>query len=180
MATVSSYLVVIASGVVRDVYLRFVRPQAGQTEIRRVSQGVMIFFGLVVVALNIYPVQYLQALVVFSTSTIAATLLVPAVMAAYRPRDGAGHDCRDAVGFGTMLALFQHGWIMAFNGYDQGLGPEDGIPRVLPCWPGTDRVGPAGIGRGWRRRKPLTPSAWMSRLVAWLFDRQDDQLPHVG
>ena len=57
MATVSTYLVVIASGVVRDVYLQFLRPHAGQTEIRRVSQGVMIFFGLLSFALNIYPVK---------------------------------------------------------------------------------------------------------------------------
>jgi sodium/pantothenate symporter len=41
MATVSTYLVVIASGVVRDVYQRMLRPQAGDTEIRRVSYGVM-------------------------------------------------------------------------------------------------------------------------------------------
>src|SRR5207244_3554980 len=34
MATVSSYLVVIASGLVRDIYLRFVRPDAGEPEIR--------------------------------------------------------------------------------------------------------------------------------------------------
>ena len=68
----------------------------GQTEIRRVSQGVMIFFGLLSFGLNIYPVKYLQALVVFSTSTIAATLLVPAVMAAYwRAGHGAGSDCGD-------------------------------------------------------------------------------------
>ncbi len=79
MATVSTYLVVIASGVVRDVYLRFIHPSASDTETRRVSQLVMILFGLMSVALNIQPVQYLQALVVFSTSTIAATHLVPAL-----------------------------------------------------------------------------------------------------
>src|SRR5205085_6500375 len=35
MATVSGYLVVIASGVVRDVYLRLIRPHASDAELRR-------------------------------------------------------------------------------------------------------------------------------------------------
>ena len=39
MATVSTYLVVIASGVVRDVYLQFLRPHAGQTEIVASRRG---------------------------------------------------------------------------------------------------------------------------------------------
>ena len=46
MATVSTFLVVIASGVVRDVYQRFLRPHAGEAEIRRVSHVVMIGFGV--------------------------------------------------------------------------------------------------------------------------------------
>ena len=75
MATVSTYLVVIASGVVRDIYQRFLRPQAGDAEIRRVSHVVMILFGLIGVAANINPVQFLQKLVVFSTTSTASARL---------------------------------------------------------------------------------------------------------
>ncbi len=42
MATVSCYLVVIASGLVRDVYQRFVRPAASSLELQRLSTIVMI------------------------------------------------------------------------------------------------------------------------------------------
>src|ERR1700676_5464719 len=83
MATVSSYLVVIASGLVHDVYQRFIHPQASEAQLRRVTYGVMVVMGGVALAANINPVQYLQALVVFCTSSGAASFLVPAVMAAY-------------------------------------------------------------------------------------------------
>jgi sodium/pantothenate symporter len=175
MATVSTYLVVIASGVVRDVYLQFLRPHAGQTEIRRVSQGVMIFFGLLSVALNIYPVKYLQALVIFSTSTIAATLLVPAVMAAYwRRATVPGAIAAMFAGSGTMLGLFSTGWIMAFNGHDQGLGPDTtfrafyflGLEPIV--W-GLIASTVVGIVVSLLTEPPD------ERLISWLFDRQEDQ-----
>ncbi len=40
MSTVSSYLVVIASGLVRDVYQHFLRPTASEAEVRRASHAV--------------------------------------------------------------------------------------------------------------------------------------------
>ncbi|HEV7223666.1 MAG TPA: hypothetical protein VGN42_13245, partial [Pirellulales bacterium] len=64
MATVSSYLVVIASGLVRDVYLRFINPQAPESTVRRLSHLMMIVVGAVAVAANINPPDYLQKLVI--------------------------------------------------------------------------------------------------------------------
>jgi SSS family solute:Na+ symporter/sodium/pantothenate symporter len=177
MATVSTYLVVIASGVVRDVYLRFLRPHAGQTEIRRISQGVMIFFGLLSVALNIYPVKYLQALVVFSTSTIAATLLVPAIMAAYwRRATVPGALAAMFTGSATMLALFGAGWIMAFYEMDQKLGPDTSFRAyyllgIEPIVWGMIVSMLAGVGVSLATEPPD------ERLVSWLFDRQDGEQP---
>ncbi len=79
MSTVSSYLVVIASGLVRDVYQHFLRPVASQVEVRRAAHGVMIALGLVAVAANIHPVEYLQELlIVFSTSPPAVQHLLRA------------------------------------------------------------------------------------------------------
>jgi sodium/pantothenate symporter len=175
MATVSTYLVVIASGVVRDVYLQFLRPHAGQNEIRRVSQGVMIFFGLLSFALNIYPVKYLQALVVFSTSTIAATLLVPAVMAAYwRRATVPGAIAAMFVGSATMLSLFGTGWVSAYYGYDQGLGPDTAFRAYYflglePIVWGLLASCLAGVIVSLATQPPD------ERLVSWLFDRQEDQ-----
>lgn len=111
MATVSTYLVVIASGVVRDVYQRFFRPHAGDNEIRRISHVVMIVLGLIGVAANINPVNFLQSLIVFSTSTTAATFVAPALMLAFwRRATAVGTMAAMLAGAGTILALFIVGW----------------------------------------------------------------------
>ncbi len=175
MATVSTYLVVIASGVVRDVYLQFLRPCASQIEIQRVSQAVMIFFGLLAFGLNIYPVKYLQALVIFSTSTIAATLLVPAVMAAYwRRATVPGAIVAMFAGSATMLSLFGVGWVCAFQGLDQGIGPDTAFRAYYllglePIVWGLMVSCLTGVIVSLLTRPPD------ERLLSWLFDRQADQ-----
>jgi SSS family solute:Na+ symporter/sodium/pantothenate symporter len=83
MATVSSYLVVLSSGIVRDIYQRFIRPEADRDHLRRVAWAAMIGAGVISVAVSWYPVNYLQAFIVFSTSGAAATFLIPALMACY-------------------------------------------------------------------------------------------------
>ncbi len=110
MATVSTFLVVLASGVVRDIYQRFFRPQAGDAEIRRVSHLVMIGFGLIGVASNIQPVDFLQKLVVFSATSTASTFVIPALMLAFwRRATAAGAIAGMACGAAATLALFVSG-----------------------------------------------------------------------
>ena len=116
MATVSTYLVVIASGVVHDIYQRFLRPLAGDNEIRRVSHLVMIIFGLIGVAANVDPVKFLQSLVVFSTTATASTFVTPALMLSFwRRATAAGTIAAMLAGAGTVLALFVYG--SAFDGW---------------------------------------------------------------
>lgn len=123
MATVSTYLVVIASGLVRDVYLRFINPHAGQSEVKLLSRSVMIALGLIGVAANIWPVQYLQAIVVFSGSSVAATLVAPAIMAAYwRRATASGAMAAMLVGAGVTFALYAFGWIQGAQGVQQPIG----------------------------------------------------------
>ncbi len=83
MATVSSYLVVLSSGVVRDIYQRFINRDADRDHLRRVAWGTMIGAGIISVLVSWNPVDFLQAFIVFSTSGAAATFLVPALMACY-------------------------------------------------------------------------------------------------
>jgi SSS family solute:Na+ symporter/sodium/pantothenate symporter len=83
MSTVSSYLVVLSSGVVRDIYQRLLRPQAPREELRLAAWVTMILAGLISVAVMWSPPKYLQVFIVFSTSGAAATFLVPAIMACY-------------------------------------------------------------------------------------------------
>jgi sodium/pantothenate symporter len=112
MATVSTYLVVIASGVVRDVYQRFFRPGAEDSEIRWVSYFVMILLGAIGVAANIRPVAFLQMLIIFSTTATASTFVAPALMLAFwRRSTAAGTMAAMMAGACSILALFIAGSI---------------------------------------------------------------------
>ncbi len=119
MSTVSMYLIVIASGVVRDVYQRWIRPEATSREMRLLTYGVTVLVGLIAIAANIWPVRYLQALIVFGGTGAAATFLVPAAMACFWRRATAP-GCLAAMfaGAGAFLALYIPGWL--------GLGPNIG------------------------------------------------------
>ena len=94
MATVSSYLVVIASGLVRDVYQRFMNPQASGYELRRLSYVAMIAVGAIAVLANIDPPRFIWRR--WSSSAAlrrAATICVPAADAGLL---AAGHRAGDA------------------------------------------------------------------------------------
>lgn len=107
MATVSSYLVVLSSAVVRDIYQRFVNPHADRDHLRIAAWGTMIVAGFLSVVINWNPVQFLQAFIVFSTSGAAATFLVPAIMACYwRRANASGIMVSMISGAVTVLVLY--------------------------------------------------------------------------
>jgi sodium/pantothenate symporter len=107
MATVSSYLVVISSGLVRDVYQRFIKPDASERDLKRMAQLGMIAVGVLAVLLNINPVQYLQALIVFSGGGAGASFIVPGLMLCYwRRATAAGVLAAMLTGAGTMLLAY--------------------------------------------------------------------------
>ena len=107
MATVSSYLVVLASGLVRDVYQKNINPHAGTEQLRRLSYIAMIALGALGVLVNIEPVDYLQVLVVFSGTGAAATFCVPALMICYWRRATApGVVAAMLGGAATMMLMY--------------------------------------------------------------------------
>jgi SSS family solute:Na+ symporter/sodium/pantothenate symporter len=124
MATVSAYLVVISSGIVRDVYQRFLHPGASDRALRRISNLTMASVAAIAVVANLKPVAYLQAIVVFSSTSAAATFVVPALLMAYwRRASTAGMLAAMATGSSVMLSLFGAGWILSWRGFDPMIGP---------------------------------------------------------
>jgi SSS family solute:Na+ symporter/sodium/pantothenate symporter len=116
MATVSSYLVVIASGLVRDVYQRFVRPAAASRELELLSYGVMTSIGVISVVTNLAPVDYLQAIVVFSGTGAGATFCVPMLMLVFwRRATVPGMVVAMLSGAGTMLGLYYLGAVLGWG-----------------------------------------------------------------
>ncbi|MEX0711248.1 MAG: sodium:solute symporter [Pirellulales bacterium] len=112
MATVSSYLVVIASGLVRDVYQRFINPAASETTIRWLSYFFMVLVGTIAVVACLWPPDYLQSVVVFSGTCGAATFVVPALMAVYwRRATAAGAMAAMGAGVAAVLSLYSVSWL---------------------------------------------------------------------
>ncbi|HEY2415259.1 MAG TPA: sodium:solute symporter [Pirellulaceae bacterium] len=116
MATVSCYLLVIASGLVRDVYQRFLYPAASEHELRRLTYLVMIVIGAVAVVLNIFPVKHLQTFVVISSGCAASSFLMPTLMMCYwRRATAAGTIAAMLSGAAASSALNIAGLIIAIR-----------------------------------------------------------------
>ncbi len=112
MATVSSYLVVIASGLVRDIYQRCINPAASELQLQRAAWITMITVGVIAVGFNIQPVAFLQAIVVFSTGCAGASFIVPTVMLCYwRRATAAGVIASMFTGAATVLTLYLIGFM---------------------------------------------------------------------
>jgi sodium/pantothenate symporter len=116
MATVSCYLVVIASGLVRDVYQRFIRPLAAPRELELLSYAVMTAIGVIAVLTNLRPVDYLQAIVVFSGTGCGATFCIPMLMLVFwRRATVPGVVAALLSGAGTMLGLYVLGGVLGWG-----------------------------------------------------------------
>jgi sodium/pantothenate symporter len=129
MATVSSYLVVIASGLVRDVYQRFINPEATDHDLRTLSRYGMLVVGIIAVALNIKPVAYLQTLVVFASGGAGACFIVPCLMLCYwRRATAVGVGAAMLSGAVTMIAFYVAGMLQQ----PPPIGPEGGLRPYYP------------------------------------------------
>jgi SSS family solute:Na+ symporter/sodium/pantothenate symporter len=107
MSTVSGFLLIVASGLVRDVYQRFLKPTATEREIERASYAGTVLVGVVVAVVAIWPPEYLQLLIVFSGSGMAASFLAPAFLGCYwRRATPAGALAAMGVGAGVTLGLY--------------------------------------------------------------------------
>jgi SSS family solute:Na+ symporter/sodium/pantothenate symporter len=126
MSTVSAFLLIISSGLVRDVYQRFVRPAASEKEIEWASYAATVGVGIVVAVLALRPPEFLQLIVIFASSGLAASFLMPALLGAFwRRANAAGAIGAMLAGGGVTLVLYAYGSYLGLSqkGYDQGIGP---------------------------------------------------------
>ncbi len=86
MSSVDSFLLLVSSGVVRDIYQQSINPEASEKTIKRLTHGVTIFLGVFGVIAVLNPPEFLQTLIVFASAGLGACFLVPMVLALYWPR----------------------------------------------------------------------------------------------
>jgi sodium/pantothenate symporter len=110
MSTVDSFLLMISSAFVRDIYQRNVRPDADEGRIRRLSYTVTLVVGAAAVIGAIDPPRFLQDIIVYTGSGLAACFLAPTVFSLYWPKAStAGCMSGMVAGFGAHLSLYAAG-----------------------------------------------------------------------
>ncbi len=107
MSTVDSFLLMISSALVRDIYQRNINPAAEEKMIKRLCYLFTLIVGTAAMIGAINPPQFLQDIIVYVGSGLAACFLAPIVYALYWPRAN-GHGCIAGMlaGFGAHLALY--------------------------------------------------------------------------
>ena len=82
MSSVDSFILMVSSSLVRDVYQRF-NPDASEKKIKRISYLVTFMVGILAVIAIINPPDYLQDLIIFASGGLAGCLLMPMAFSLY-------------------------------------------------------------------------------------------------
>jgi SSS family solute:Na+ symporter/sodium/pantothenate symporter len=112
MSSVDSFLLLVSSALVRDVYQRNINPHATERKLKRLTYGVTCLVGLAAVVGALNPPRYLQDMSVFASSGLAACFLVPMLLGLYwRRMNAAGAMVAMLGGCVTHLSLYILGYI---------------------------------------------------------------------
>lgn len=112
MSTVDSFLLMISSAIVRDVYQRELRPEASEKSMKRLTYVVTAIVGFAAFLGALNPPEYLQNIIVFTGGGLSASFLIPVGLALYWPRFNApGAIAGMLGGFLTHVVMYVSGWL---------------------------------------------------------------------
>ena len=121
MSSVDSFLLLVSSALVRDVYQKHVHPQASEQRLKWISYAVTILVGGLAVLMVLNPPRYLQDLIVFASGGLGACFLIPMLLALYWSPMTAGGMIAGMLG-GTLMHVgltlcgyWEHGEMRAFE-----------------------------------------------------------------
>jgi SSS family solute:Na+ symporter/sodium/pantothenate symporter len=107
MSTVDSFLLLISSSIVRDIYQRSINPRVSEKVVRWASYTTTAVVGVIVTLLATRTIDFLQYIVVFTSSGFACTFLAPTLLGVYwkgMTRQGALASAIS--GLGVILLFF--------------------------------------------------------------------------
>lgn len=132
MSTVDSFLLMISSAVVRDIYQRNINPEAEEATIRRLSYLVTLLVGTAAMIGAINPPRFLQDIIVYTGSGLAAAFLAPMVFLLYWPRANA-IGCMGAMlcGFAAHLSMYVAGMFQENGSFFDPWRPMDFDPILI-------------------------------------------------
>lgn len=113
MSTVDSFLLMISSAVVRDIYQRNINPDASEKRIKYMSYLCTLCIGVIAMFGAINPPRFLQDIIVYTGSGLSACFLGPVVYALYWPRmNRQGMYGGMLAGFGAHFSMYLTGMIV--------------------------------------------------------------------
>jgi sodium/pantothenate symporter len=127
MSSVDSFLLLVSSGVVRDIYQQSINPKASDRTLKRLSYTTTILVGILAVIAMLNPPPFLQTLIIFASTGLGASFLAPVALGLFWKRMTAGGTIAGMlVGGSVALVLYFVGYLVAgkFGPYNLlGLDP---------------------------------------------------------
>jgi len=113
MSSVDSFLLMVSSSVVRDIYQNRINPDAKEERLKKLSYLVTVVVGMLAMLAALNPPEYLQDLIIFATSGLAGCFLMPILICLYWP----GMTAQGAIagllgGLGSHLSLYIIGFFI--------------------------------------------------------------------
>ena len=124
MSSVDSFLLVVSSSIVRDIYQRYINPTAVESQLKRVTYGGTVVIGILATIAAVYPPQYLQDIIVRASGGLAASFLVPMAFALYWRRMTAAGAIA-----GMAFGCLTH-FLLSFGLADEGSPLLESIPLL--------------------------------------------------
>ncbi len=137
MSSVAAFLLMISSSLVRDIYQRTINPEVTPRVLKVTSYFATALVGACVLVGALHPPDFLQYIIVFTSTGLACAFLIPMLMLLYwRRATGPGVLAAMVGGLCTVLLLYVAGWTDALSQdalarYQlNGVGP----PPALAQW----------------------------------------------
>lgn len=107
MSTVDSFLLMISSSLVRDIWQRNVNPHTSEHAIKWLSYLTTLLIGTIAMIGAVNPPRFLQDIIVYVGSGLAACFLIPVIAALYWPRSNK-YGCIGGMLSGFLAHLGMH------------------------------------------------------------------------
>jgi len=113
MSTMDSFLLMISSALVRDVYQRHYRPDASEKQLKRLTYAVTLVTGAAAMLAAVSPPKFLQDIIVFTGSGLSTSFLAVVALGMYWPRfNRSGGMACILGGFCTHIAFYVMGYVL--------------------------------------------------------------------
>jgi SSS family solute:Na+ symporter/sodium/pantothenate symporter len=137
MSSVAAFLLMISSSLVRDIYQRTINPEVTPRVIKAASYFATALVGVCVMIGALHPPDFLQYIIVFTSTGLACAFLIPMLMLLYwRRATRAGVLAAMVGGLLTVLLLYVGGWTDTLSRDAIARYQRDGAgaPPVVARW----------------------------------------------